>query len=95
MQLRGYDCSASRACATTSGPRDRFGSQTSESVFTRGYGEFRVFKNTGVCGSSQRFEVLSDPNTRGVPILYWGRGVSVGLPHPSVVYEGSDWVGAP
>ena len=38
-----------------------------------------VFKNTGVCGSSQRFEVLSDPNTRGVPILYWGRGVSVGL----------------
>ena len=54
-----------------------------------------MFKNTGVCGSSQRFEVLSGPNTRGVPILYRGRGVSVGLPHPSVVYEGSDWVGAP
>ena len=33
-------------------------------VGTRG-----VFKNTGVFGSSQRFEFLSDP------ILYWGRGL--------------------
>ena len=38
-----------------------------------------MFKNTGVCGSSQRFDVLSDPNTRGVPIFCIGaaaRGVT-------------------
>ena len=59
-------------------------------------GEGGVFKNTGVCGSSQRFEVLSDPNTRGdLPFCIGAAGYRLGSPTPQSYTRGVTGWGRP